>query len=83
MDPCTLEFLEIPMQVLFDKNSNKGTIGLSNLGNTCFMNSALQCLSNTEPLTKYFLLELHLQEINSQNPMGSKGRVAKAYAELM
>jgi len=47
------------------------------------MNSALQCLSNTEPLTKYFLFDLHLSEINTFNPMGSKGWVSKAYCELM
>ena len=34
-------------------------IGLENIGATCYMNATLQCLSNTDKLTTYFLDKFH------------------------
>ncbi|KAL0978331.1 hypothetical protein UPYG_G00169110 [Umbra pygmaea] len=63
--------------------SQPGLCGLSNLGNTCFMNSALQCLSNASPLTEYFLDDRYEAEINRDNPLGMRGEIAEAYADLV
>ncbi|XP_065195075.1 ubiquitin carboxyl-terminal hydrolase 4-like [Sycon ciliatum] len=60
-----------------------GLCGLSNLGNTCFMNSALQCMSNTRMLTRYLLEEKHVDEINVDNPLGMQGQIAMVYARLL
>lgn len=68
---------------LLGAKTRKGVCGLSNLGNTCFMNSGLQCLSNTVQLTKYFLMDFYRGDINKDNPLGMSGKLAKAYAGLI
>ena len=44
---------------------------------------ALQCLSNIQPLTDYFLNEIHKLELNTSNPLGSKGKVVQKFASLI
>ena len=42
-------------------------IGLDNIGATCFMNATLQCLSQTEALTNYFLNKKNKNQIIINN----------------
>jgi len=62
---------------------NIGTTGLKNLGNTCYMNAVLQCMSGTIPLSRYFLDGSYKSHVSKDNPLGSRGVLAEAFAAIV
>ena len=59
----------------------RSLVGLKNLGNTCYMNSCVQCLSHTEDLRVKLLAARDGKEINQASRY--KGKVAFAMTELV
>lgn len=68
--------------ILRASGGKRGLTGLKNLGNTCYMNSILQCLSNFTVPSQYFMNQTYERDLNRRSS-STKGEVAIEYAQLI
>ena len=71
------------IQNYLKEDSTHGLCGGKNLGNTCFMNSSIACLSNCIELTCYFLSGEYKKDINEENHLGMGGALAESWGNLL
>lgn len=62
---------------------NDGLVGFKNIGNTCYMNSAMQCLIHLPFLKEFILSNQWVPMINDDNPIGTNGDMIKSLAALI
>jgi len=76
----------------FDNHSKvPGVIGIRNHGNTCFINSILQCLSYTDILAEYFVLDQYKNDLKRRRRISAftranstgRGELTEQFATLL
>ena len=71
---------KLPSYVIFVGNEQSGSSvkkqgGLQNIGNSCYLNSVIQCLLHCDPIRDYFVRGRFKSEINSRSK--TKGSLIK------
>lgn len=65
------------------ETSGRAITGLQNLGNTCFMNSVIQCLAYEPTLVSYFCSNTYYNHINFKSQYGTNGQLAIEFGALV
>ena len=71
------------LKTILPSNCNHGLCGSVNLGNTCYMNSSIACLSNCTELTTFFLSKEFKKNKNTSNKNGLNGKLADEWYSLL
>lgn len=72
----------------WNADQTPGVTGIRNHGNTCFINAVLQCISHTDILAEYFVLDKYKIDLSRRNKLnakkfGTKGEVTEQLAVLL
>lgn len=70
-------------QTLIHDNGATGVCGLTNLGNTCFFNSALQCILHSHILIDYMRSGRYKSDLAPKNPLGTKCQLVNSFSALI
>ena len=71
------------IKTILNPKNNNGRCGSINLGNTCYMNSSIACLSNCTELTTFFLTKEFRKFKNTSNKNGLNGKLAEEWFSLL
>ena len=75
----TIKKLQIPIEPIIPQQDDNHSLGLENIGATCYMNATLQCLSNVRSLREYFLDDnKYYQDVSGRN-----AELTKSFAEVL
>ena len=60
-----------------------GLCGLQNHGNSCYLNTAVQCLAHTAPLKHLFVSNAYKADLREEAVLGTQPQVTQAFAAVV